>query len=84
MQRYACSEEMSGSRARTSGQLVVLGYEGTLWSGAGQFLSGQSLSASVSGRAPLVAVMETADLLNRHDSSEFGRLHRSRLRRVLR
>jgi hypothetical protein len=44
-----------------SGQLVVLKYEGTLWSGAGKFLSGQSLSASVSGRAPLIAVMETAD-----------------------
>jgi hypothetical protein len=43
--------------------------------GAGQFLCGQSLSARVSGRMPLVAVMEAADLLNRHDSSEFGRLH---------
>ena len=51
-----------------SGQLVVLEFEGKLWSGAGQFLSGQSLSGSVSGRAPLVAVIETADLLNRHDS----------------
>jgi hypothetical protein len=52
--------------------------------GAGQFLSGQSLSASVSGRAPLVAVMEAADLGNRHDSSGFGRPHCPRLRRVLR
>ena len=66
------SEEMQGSTAAMSGKRVVLKYEGTLWSGAGKFLSGQSLSATVSGRTPLVAVMETADLRNRHDSSEFG------------
>ena len=78
------SEEMQGSSAAMSGKRVVLKYEGTLWSGAGKFLSGQSLSATVSGRTPLVAVMETADLRNRHDSSEFGRLHCPRLRRVLR
>ena len=65
-------------------QFVVRKHEGTLWSGAGQFLSGQSLSATVSGRTPFVAVMETADSLNRNDSSELGRLHGPRLPRVLR
>jgi hypothetical protein len=49
----------------------------------GQLLSGQSLSDSVAGRTPLVSVMEAADLLNRHNSSELGRLHGPRVRRVL-
>jgi hypothetical protein len=47
------------------------------------YLSGRSRRASVSGRAPFVAVMETADLLNRNDSSELGRLHGPRLRQSL-
>ena len=65
--------------------LVVVKYEGTPGNSLEQGSSlRQSLSASVSGRAPLVAVMETGDLLNRHDSSEFGRLHCTRLRRVFR
>jgi hypothetical protein len=37
-----------------------------------------------SGWPPLVAVVEPADLRNRHNSSEFGRLDCARLRRVLR
>ena len=41
-------------------------------------------SPSFSGCLPLVAVVETADLRNRHNSSEFGRLHYPRFRRVLR
>jgi len=47
-----------------SGQLVVPKYERTLWSGAGQFLGGQSLSAGVSGRAPLVEVMDSRESLD--------------------
>jgi hypothetical protein len=33
---------------------------------------------------PLVAMVAAADLRNRHNSSEFGRLHYPRFRRVLR
>jgi hypothetical protein len=55
-----------------SGRLVVLKCEGRERYGAGQFRCGQSLSAAVSSRTPLVAVMEAADLLNIHDSSELG------------
>jgi hypothetical protein len=38
---------------------------------------------TVSGRVPLVPVMEAAHLRESNDASEFWRLHHSRLRRVL-
>ena len=41
-------------------------------------------SPSFSGCEPLVAVVETADVRNCHNWSEFGRLHYPRLRRVFR
>jgi hypothetical protein len=41
-------------------------------------------SRSFSGCPPLVSVVETAELRNRHNWSEFGRLHYPRFRRVLR
>jgi hypothetical protein len=41
-------------------------------------------SPSFSGCQPLVAMVETADLRNRHNSSEFGRLHHPRFWGVLR
>src|SRR6266513_161873 len=63
------------------------GISGELGSAFGAFVSTPWLLPRVvpriSAGASLVSMMETADLLNRDDPSEFWRLHRLRFRRVL-